>query len=103
MCTQFTVEARDANGNRVTDGGDDCEVLITTPSGAELLSSIVDYGNGLYDITYAPNEPGEYSIVPMLNGTPINPGISHSHSHSLTHSLSLSLSLSRSLAPSMDS
>jgi hypothetical protein len=91
LSEQFTVEAYDANGNRIFDGGDDCEIMLITPSGKNIPSSVVDSGDGTYNIVYYPSEPGDYAISVYMNGASIT--------ESMDGSLSLSLSLSLCLVP----
>jgi len=63
----FQIQARDSKANALKHGGDPFEVLITV-DGNNVNTEIVDNGDGLYDVTYHPEYPGEYKVEISLRG-----------------------------------
>jgi filamin len=63
--TEFTIESRDRDGNKVPRGGDNYEVKVQGPSGP-VPAQVHDNGDGSYKVTYAPEEAGQHRIDVML-------------------------------------
>jgi len=66
----FTVEARDKNGKRRTEGGDPFKVEVMGPTGPVPVE-VVDNGDGTYQVTYHPDDAGRHDIAVTLEGKPI--------------------------------
>ena len=65
LCT-FTIEARDALGNRRTSGGD---VFLVTARGASVVKvHVFDNNDGLYACQWRPSVSGQYHISCFLHG-----------------------------------
>lgn len=64
---QFKVQARDRDGNPVPEGGDDFKVKVTDPDGHDVPATIVDNGDGTYDVEYNPDKPGPHKIDVTLD------------------------------------
>eukprot|EP00026_Physarum_polycephalum_P002538 Phypoly_transcript_02545.p1 GENE.Phypoly_transcript_02545~~Phypoly_transcript_02545.p1 ORF type:complete len:888 (+),score=160.21 Phypoly_transcript_02545:83-2746(+) len=65
----FTIHAVDDNGKPLSEGGDNFEVTLHSPSGDPLPSPvIVDNKDGTYTGTYNPENPGEYSADVRIDG-----------------------------------
>jgi len=62
--TGFTVEARNAAGRKVKEGGAIFAVKITGPT-ADIPPKIHDGGDGTYIVEYLPNEPGNHFVQVM--------------------------------------
>ena len=77
MPTVVTIQARDANDNLRTTGGDTVTVSVTggnTGSGttaAAVAVMVTDHGDGSYTTQYTPVAAGTDSIAIQLNGSPI--------------------------------
>jgi filamin len=71
---KFFVEAYDAGGERITTGGDDCEVFVTASNGQKVEVSVRDNDNGTYSVEFAYPPPGEVKIEVKMNGQPISNG-----------------------------
>lgn len=67
---EFKIHAVDRDGNPRTDGGDPFEVVINGPQGP-VKPDVKDNGDGTYDVTFDPSEPGPYDIAVNLEGNPI--------------------------------
>ncbi|KAJ8610166.1 hypothetical protein CTAYLR_008741 [Chrysophaeum taylorii] len=77
--TVFRVQARDKDNRNRTTGGDEFKVVITHVGGGDdgddddiqqiRNFSVNDIGDGAYEVTYVPPEPGEYLIVVEFLGT----------------------------------
>lgn len=68
---KFQIQARDSKENPLKHGGDPFEVLITVDGNA-VQTDIVDNGDGLYDVTYQPEYPGEYNVEISLRGEKVS-------------------------------
>jgi filamin len=68
--TNFKIESRDRDGNKVPRGGDPYQVTVQGPSGP-VPADIKDNGDGTYDVTYAPNEAGPHKIQIALRNKPV--------------------------------
>jgi len=66
----FTIEARDKNGQKRTEGGDPFVVDINGPTGP-VAAEVVDNGDGTYNVTYHPQDAGRHDIAVTLEGKPI--------------------------------
>jgi hypothetical protein len=66
----FTIEARDKNGKRRTEGGDPFKVEVMGPTGPVPVD-VVDNGDGTYQVTYHPDDAGRHDIAVTLEGKPI--------------------------------
>ena len=69
MLTSFTIEARDAEGNRQAAGGDRFKVDVRGTSQAR--AKVTDREDGSYLVEYKPSTSGVYSISVTLNGCPL--------------------------------
>jgi len=67
---QFTIEARDKNGNKMKEGGDPFVVEVQGPTGP-IPVEVVDNGDGTYNVTYNPDDAGRHDIAVTLDGKPI--------------------------------
>jgi filamin len=65
--TEFTIEAINANGRRVTHGSDPFTVAIKGPK-SDVNYEFEDHDNGLYTVKYTPSEIGKHSVTVMLHG-----------------------------------
>ena len=61
--TQFTVEARDARGNRLTQGGASLTLQVQAPGQEPARGSVLDQGDGTYTASYAVDQAGPYLLV----------------------------------------
>jgi hypothetical protein len=67
----FTIEARNADNERVNHGGTFFRVNVA--NGSEFIEvQIQDEGNGLYQVTYTPSTPGKYTVEIKLGDKHIN-------------------------------
>jgi len=66
----FTIEARDKNGKRRTEGGDPFKVEVMGPTGPVAVN-VVDNNDGTYNVTYNPEDAGRHDIAVTLEGKPI--------------------------------
>jgi len=66
----FTIEARDKNGKKRTEGGDPFKVEVMGPTGPVPVN-VVDNGDGTYQVTYEPKDAGRHDIAVTLEGKPI--------------------------------
>jgi len=72
----FTIEARDKNGNPRKEGGDDFVVDIQGPNGP-IKAKVVDNGDGTYGVTYQPEDAGIHDIAVTLGDIPIKGSTFH--------------------------
>eukprot|EP01128_Nolandella_sp_AFSM9_P002054 TRINITY_DN12448_c0_g1_i1.p1 TRINITY_DN12448_c0_g1~~TRINITY_DN12448_c0_g1_i1.p1 ORF type:complete len:752 (+),score=247.06 TRINITY_DN12448_c0_g1_i1:37-2256(+) len=72
----FTIEARDKQDRKMTEGGDPFEVTVMGPSGP-IEAAVTDNGDGTYDVVYNPEEPGVHDISVELDGEPIKGSTFH--------------------------
>lgn len=68
--TAIEIQARDANGNAVTEGGE--TVFITVSGSNSATPTVNDAGDGTYTASYTPTVGGNDNVAITLNGTPIN-------------------------------
>jgi len=68
--TNFTIQAKDRNGNNMNRGGDPFEVKIQGPDGP-VDADIKDNGDGTYNVDYAPKSGGRHKIDVTLKGQPV--------------------------------
>jgi len=68
--TNFTIESRDRDGNKVPVGGDDFAVKITGPNG-DVPAKVTDNGDGTYNVEYSPEDAGAHKIEVTLRGKPV--------------------------------
>lgn len=66
----FQIQARDSKENPLKHGGDPFEVLVTVDGNA-VQTEVTDNGDGLYDVIYHPEYPGEYLVEISLRGEPL--------------------------------
>jgi len=59
----FTIYAKDSNGNTVQPKENPFVVDITQPDGTELTPNVVDNRNGTYSVSYQPTETGPHEIT----------------------------------------
>jgi len=65
----FTIHAVDPTGKPRLDGGDEFEVIIQAPSGEEpITATVVDNGDGTYDVSYSPQTAGDYVVDVRVGG-----------------------------------
>ncbi|KYQ96878.1 gelation factor [Tieghemostelium lacteum] len=67
---QFKIHAVDPDGNHRTDGGDGFVVTIDGPSTVD--PTLIDNGDGTYDVDFTATEPGDYTINLTLDGDNVN-------------------------------
>ena len=63
--SRFSIQSQTSNGQPKTVGGDDWRVLIWGPS--VLAPTVIDHGNGTYEVLFLILEPGTYSAVIVLD------------------------------------
>lgn len=70
MRRTIVVQARDSNGNPLTEGG---ATVVVTVSGKNSTEDITasDVGDGTYTATYTPAEAGDDLVAITLNGIPL--------------------------------
>jgi len=68
--TNFTIQAKDRDGNNITKGGDPFEVKIQGPKGP-VDANIKDNQDGTYSVDYQPTDAGKHKIDVNLKGKPI--------------------------------
>jgi filamin len=87
---EFKIQAKDINGDPITEGGDPIDVKIKGPHGEDVPAKVTDNGDGTYDVVYEPIGPGEHQVSPTIKGQPIKgapfrvkvkAGADHEHSH----------------------
>eukprot|EP01099_Mayorella_cantabrigiensis_P001515 TRINITY_DN166_c0_g1_i1.p1 TRINITY_DN166_c0_g1~~TRINITY_DN166_c0_g1_i1.p1 ORF type:complete len:195 (+),score=49.37 TRINITY_DN166_c0_g1_i1:508-1092(+) len=69
----FKIQARDAEGNNMPNGGDPFVVSVSGPSG-EVPAEVKDNGDGTYDVCYNPKEHGPHAIDVKLRNKPVGGG-----------------------------
>ena len=71
--TQFTIHARDINGDDIKTGGENFDVAVTGPDGKPLEQppEVTDNGDGTYTVQYAPQEAGPHVVDVKFAGTPV--------------------------------
>jgi filamin len=72
----FTIEARDKNGNRRKEGGENFDVDIQGPNGP-IKAKVDDNGDGTYNVTYQPEDAGMHDIAVTLGDAPIKGSTFH--------------------------
>jgi filamin len=65
--SHFTIEARNKKGDRINKGGHPFTAKVTDPFGQPLVCDLVDKGDGTYDCSYLPADPGEHVVEVFLN------------------------------------
>ena len=68
----FYIQAKDGNGNPITEGGDDFEVDITDPEGNHIKPDVIDNEDGTYTVNYDPDCPGKHHVDVKLDGDNIS-------------------------------
>nr|BAN41639.1 actin binding protein, putative [Entamoeba invadens] len=67
---EFTIQAKDIEGNEIKEGGAEFEVKVHDPSGEDMECEVKDNGDGTYSCKYAPDCPGVYSVdIDLKNDT----------------------------------
>jgi len=74
--TFFTIQAKDKNGNNMSEGGDPFEVKIQGPEGP-VDAQVTDNGDGTYRVDYEPTAAGKHDIDVDLEGKPIKGSTFH--------------------------
>lgn len=69
--TEFTIESRDRDGQKVPRGGDDYNVKITGPNGEDVPAQIHDNRDGTYKVEYAPQDAGQHKVDVTLKTRPV--------------------------------
>ena len=65
---EFTIQAKDCNGEDIKEGGLEFEGTVKDPNGEEIPCEITDNGDGTYSGKYAPEFPGEYVVDLKFRG-----------------------------------
>ena len=65
----FTIEARDAEGNKQQMGGD--QFLVSVRGSSRVTAKVTDNEDGTYTVEYKPSTSGNYNISVTLNGVPL--------------------------------
>jgi filamin len=68
---EFTIVAKDINGEDIKEGGDPVGVKIVGPQGQDIPHTLNDNNDGTYGVVYTPDGPGEYKITPTVADHPI--------------------------------
>jgi len=63
--------AKDIDGNKIVNGGDDIGCKIVGPKGEEVPLELKDNGDGTYTVNYQPIGPGKHVITPTVQGKPV--------------------------------
>ncbi|ELP83618.1 actin binding protein, putative [Entamoeba invadens IP1] len=67
---EFTIQAKDFNGDDIKEGGAEFDVKVHDPNGDDLPCEVKDNGDGTYGCKYAPEFPGDYKIdIDIKNDT----------------------------------
>jgi len=64
---EFKVQARDRNGNPITEGGEPFKAVVRDPNGKEVPCDLSDNGDGTYDVVYHPDVPGPHTVDVTLD------------------------------------
>jgi hypothetical protein len=94
--SEFTLQAKDAWGNTITEGGDQYLVHIASVGGSVLEGAVKDNTDGTYKVTYTPGTQGTYDVNVYLGSSSktttllVEPG-SICASTSVTNGLSLTV------------
>jgi hypothetical protein len=94
--SEFTLQAKDAWGNTITEGGDQYLVHIASVGGSVLEGVVKDNTDGTYKVSYTPSTQGTYDVNVYLGSSSktttllVEPG-SICASTSLTNGLSLTV------------
>lgn len=67
----FVIQARDAFGNNLQEGGVQFQVVVEAPNGENSTASVQDNGDGTYTASYSSQISGNYSISVLLGGVHI--------------------------------
>ena len=65
---EFTIQAKDYNGDEIKEGGETFDIVVTDPNGEEIPCECVDNNDGTYSCKYAPEFPGNYTVDVKLKG-----------------------------------
>lgn len=68
---EFTVQARDRNGNPIKYGGEPFIVTVHDPDGQPLPADLKDNGDGTYGVVFNPDVDGPHTIDVQLDNTHI--------------------------------
>jgi len=68
---EFTIQARDRNGDPLSDGGEPFKVTVTDPNGQDVPVEMRDNGDGTYHCIYNPDIPGPHTVDVQLDDTHI--------------------------------
>lgn len=71
--TQFTIHAKDINGDDIKKGGEKFDVAVKGPDGKPIKKDpeVKDNGDGTYTVEYAPEEAGPHVVEVTLKGEPV--------------------------------
>lgn len=64
----FVIKAKDILGQDVKEGGEPFVIDVKDPSGKPVKSNIKDNGDGTYDCTYEPDQPGPHEVCVTRHG-----------------------------------
>lgn len=67
--SEFTIEARDAEGTKQTAGGE--KFMVSVRGSSQVRAKVIDKEDGTYTVEYKPSTSGTYSISVTLNGVPL--------------------------------
>merc|ERR1712130_186033 len=71
---EFTIQAKDKDGNNVPVGGDDFRVNIVGPNNETVPCELKDNKDGTYSGSYEPKGPGDYTVTIEVNDDENNVG-----------------------------
>jgi len=66
----FTIEAKNAFGDKLTKGGDEFKVEVTGPKG-KVPAQVTDNGDGTYAVEYTPSAHGTHTVTVDSKGLPV--------------------------------
>eukprot|EP01129_Flabellula_baltica_P008038 TRINITY_DN3168_c0_g1_i1.p1 TRINITY_DN3168_c0_g1~~TRINITY_DN3168_c0_g1_i1.p1 ORF type:complete len:757 (-),score=218.19 TRINITY_DN3168_c0_g1_i1:33-2303(-) len=68
----FYIQAKDGNGDPMTEGGSEFDVDIVDPKGNHIKPDVIDNGDGTYTVNYDPDLPGDHKVDVQLDGNSIS-------------------------------
>ncbi|KAL0482778.1 hypothetical protein AKO1_014240 [Acrasis kona] len=69
---QFSILARDQDGQPIHEGGDEFKCMVTSHDGDDECLDVIDNNNGTYNVSFRPERPGAYQLNVTLDNLPIS-------------------------------
>jgi filamin len=67
----FFIQSKNKFGDDLTEGGQPFEVVVKSPKSQTIPAQVVDKGDGTYEVTYTPVDPGKHLVAVNLSGQPV--------------------------------